>query len=72
VRQVNTVHKQALVRAAEIAGGIDALAEKLAISRLLVRAWVTGTQAVPASIFLRIVDLLIDKQLAAPPSAVSD
>jgi len=67
VRHVNTVHTQALVRAAELAGGVDALAEKLAMSRLLVRAWVNGTQAVPSSIFLRIVDLLVDKKLAAPP-----
>jgi DNA-binding transcriptional regulator YdaS (Cro superfamily) len=64
MRQVDHVYVHALKRAAEMAGSVDALAEKLAISRLLVRAWVNGTQVVPASIFLRIVDLLNDQGLA--------
>src|SRR5688572_1192230 len=64
VRQHENTYARALARAAEIAGSIEALAVKLHISPPIVRAWINGTQEVPVPVFLTVVDLLMDKELA--------
>jgi DNA-binding transcriptional regulator YdaS (Cro superfamily) len=61
---VRQPYARALARAAEIAGSIEALAVKLHISPPIVRAWINGTQEVPVPVFLTVVDLLMDKELA--------
>jgi hypothetical protein len=64
VRQHENTYARALARAAEIAGSIEALAVKLHISPAIVRAWINGTQEVPVPVFLIVVDLLMDRELA--------
>jgi hypothetical protein len=63
-------YSRALGRAAEIAGGIDALAAKLDVAPILVRSWISGTLEVPIPVFLTVVDLLMDnelRQMREPP-----
>lgn len=43
---------------AQILGGMEALAEALAVSALQVEQWISGKESIPAEIFLRAVDLL--------------
>ena len=64
MRQHENTYARALARAAEIAGSIEALAGKLHISPAIVRAWINGTQEVPVPVFLIVVDLLMDRELA--------
>lgn len=51
----------AIARAAEIAGGVDALAAELGYSRVLLRACITGYQETPTVIFLKVVDYLMNQ-----------
>lgn len=51
----------AVARAAEVAGGVNELAAQLGLSRVLVRACVTGSHATPTAVFLKVVDFLMDR-----------
>lgn len=64
------VHRRALQRALELAGDIDALARHLKVPSTAVRFWVNGSQPLPPDIFLKIVDLLLDRSMAElhPPA----
>ena len=53
----------ALRRAAQLSGDENALAARLHVPIYLVRAWLQGKQPIPASVFLRVVDLLIENTL---------
>lgn len=64
MRQHENAYARALARAAVVAGSIEALALELHISPAIVRAWVNGTQKVPVAVFLTVVDLLMEKELA--------
>jgi DNA-binding transcriptional regulator YiaG len=57
------LHALALRRAAQLSGDEDALAARLHVPIYLVRAWLAGKQPIPASVFLRVVDLLIESTL---------
>ena len=63
MQQDFTVHMRAFMRAAELAGGAEALAERLYFPRSQVRRWVSGEEQVPTAAFLKIVDFLIDCDL---------
>ena len=52
---------RALQKAAELAGGRRLLAERLGVKAAEIEKWLTGTQAMPRDIFLRVVDLIIDE-----------
>lgn len=58
-----TVHMRAFMRAAELAGGAEALADRLRLPRKHVRDWANGSRPVPADAFLKVVDFLIDHDL---------
>ena len=60
----NSVHARALVRAAEILGGVEALGNHLGTSQAQVVLWMNGHQLPPQHIFLRVVDVLCDNNLA--------
>ena len=60
----NSVHCRALVRAAEIMGGVEALSAHLGTSQAQVVLWMNGHQLPPQHIFLRVVDVLCDNNLA--------
>jgi hypothetical protein len=56
-----SVYALAVARAAEIAGGIDALAAELGYSKALLRACITGSHETPTVIFLKVVDYLMER-----------
>ena len=69
------VHVKALSRAAGIVGGAQALALRLGVTPSHLALWMDGVEAPPDHIFLKIVDLISDEQIASlakrPPQAGS-
>lgn len=64
--------RRLLEHAVMLVGGVEQLAEKLAISERLLEHYVSGAGAVPDALFVRLVDVLAehwrpDEQ--APPSS---
>jgi hypothetical protein len=57
----NAVHTRSLKRATELLGGAEALATYLNRSPTLVCRWLDGSLPVPDSVFLKVVDLLLDR-----------
>lgn len=57
------VHRRALQRALEISGGIDPLAAYLKVPATAVRFWANGSSPLPGDMFLKIVDLLLDRSM---------
>ena len=47
-----------MLRACQLLGGPEMLAERIGISRVIVRAWMTGSLSPPKSYFFRVVDIL--------------
>jgi DNA-binding transcriptional regulator YdaS (Cro superfamily) len=64
----NKTGARVLARAAAKVGGARALAQHLGISPGVLSRYVTGSAAVPDSIFLRAVDIILD-ELAPRPGA---
>ena len=60
------VTKRLVARAALRAGGIDALARRIGIKPRLLKRYLAGTEPLPDSLFLRIVDVIEGPQ-AEPP-----
>jgi hypothetical protein len=58
-----TLHIRALQRAAELLGGQEALALYLHVGPLAVRFWISGSAPVPADVFIKVVDLLVDHSI---------
>lgn len=54
------VYRAALLRAAEIHGGVGPLAKQLRAPAAYVARWLDGHQPMPGTIFLRVVDMLIE------------
>ena len=59
----NSVHARAMIRAAEILGGIEALSAHLGTSQAQVVLWMNGHQVPPRDIFLRVVDVLSENNM---------
>lgn len=57
-----TLYSRALKRAAEILGGAEALRDYLGVSMVQLRFWMQGHGKPPDGVFLRIADLLAEKQ----------
>jgi hypothetical protein len=55
------VHKRALRRAIELAGGIDPLAQQLHVSPTAVNFWLNSSGPLPDDIFLRVVDQVLER-----------
>jgi hypothetical protein len=64
------VHKRALQRAVELAGGVEPLSIHLHVPATAIRFWLNASSPLPDDIFLKIVDLLLDRSLSElyPPS----
>ena len=60
-----SVHVRALLRASQAVGGTDALAAYLDVSRRELASWMNGMTETPLGIFLKVVDFLMERQLAA-------
>jgi DNA-binding transcriptional regulator YdaS (Cro superfamily) len=65
----DSVEIRALRKAAQLAGGIKALAKRLDLKERQLDRWLAGKEPIPREHFLRIVDVLLD-ELA--PSADAD
>ena len=69
----NPIHERTLLRAAGILGGVDPLAERLQVHPALLGLWMRGTIALPPEVFLKVVDILLERDINAivspPPSA---
>jgi len=66
----NPIHERTLLRAAGILGGVDALAERLQVHPALLGMWMRGTMALPADVFLKVVDILLERDvdsILSPP-----
>ena len=57
------VRKCALQRAAEILGGSRPLRAYLNVSALVLGMWMSGAQPPPTDVFLKVVDLIVEKDL---------
>lgn len=65
-----TLYTRALRRASELLGGENVLAARLRVSRTAVTLWMSGLAGVPDDVFLKVVDLLLERKLSdmrAPP-----
>jgi hypothetical protein len=60
---VEAVRTQAVRRAADILGGKRALRAYLNVSAMLLGMWLSGATPPPTDIFLKVVDLIIEKDL---------
>lgn len=58
----NSPYARLLQRAAEIMGGVEPLRAHLEVSRLQLNYWMQGRARLPDNVFLRIADLLAEKQ----------
>lgn len=52
--------RRLLEHAATLTGGVEKLAEKLAISERLLEHYLSGAGAVPDALFVRLVDVLVE------------
>ena len=60
---MDPVHGQALQRAADILGGRRPLRAYLNVSALLLGMWMSGVTPPPTDVFLKVVDLIVEKDL---------
>ena len=58
---------QLLRAAADIVGGMDALAERLEIGQRLLGRFMEGSRALPDGVLLRAVDIVLENQRAPRP-----
>lgn len=63
MRQDFTVYMRAFIRAGELAGGVEPLADQLHLPKAQVSRWMSGSDNVPTDAFLKVVDFLIDCDL---------
>ena len=63
MEDASPVRAQALRRAAEILGGRSPLRAYLNVSALVLGMWMSGAQPPPTDVFLKVVDLIIEKDL---------
>jgi len=61
----SSIYSRALQRASELMGGRDELAKFLGVPATDVQKWISGGARPPQSIFLRVVDYIIDE--TSPP-----
>jgi CheY-like chemotaxis protein len=66
----NDLHIKALERASAVKGGIAKLAAHLAVSESTLALWMKGKATVPASVFEKVLDVLLDGDMAALTGSV--
>ena len=69
---MSDVYIKTLVRAAEIVGGAQELAFRLKVTPSYLSLWMAGLEACPGHVFLKAVDLVLEREIAlqtaAPPA----
>jgi translation initiation factor IF-2 len=59
-----SVHAIAIRRAAQVMGSVEALRRHLQVSMTDLKRWMVGEARPPDAVFLKVVDLLSDQELA--------
>jgi hypothetical protein len=54
-------YKAAVARASELAGGVQALSQRLRIPVVNLMRWIQGETKPPRGVFLRVVDFIIEE-----------
>ena len=62
----NTLYSRVVTRACEAVGGPRKLAERVGVSTLMVRAWMTGALLPPPRYFFKVVDILHEAEPNSP------
>lgn len=57
----SSVHSRAVQKAAQLAGGRQALADKLHLALPDIDAWITGERRPSMTVLLQLVDLILDQ-----------
>lgn len=57
------VHKRALQRAIDLAGGVDPLARYLKVPPAALKFWLNASSPLPDDMFLKIVDVLLERSM---------
>ena len=60
---VKSLQTYALARAVDVLGGVEQLARRLSISQTRLKLYVENLQPLPGSLFLRVVDVLVDGEV---------
>jgi hypothetical protein len=60
----NPLYAECVQRAAALVGGYAALGARLGVPPPAVERWACGREAVPERVFLRLVDILLEKRLS--------
>jgi hypothetical protein len=63
------LYQRALSNAVRAAGGEDALREYLDVPHTTLHTWLTGLKPIPESVFLKVIDLLLDPQHPPLPAS---
>lgn len=71
-RLADTLYTRVVRRACDLLGGPEALAERLSVGVVIVRAWTTGKLSPPPRIFFRIVDILHEASPEVMPGDAGD
>jgi CheY-like chemotaxis protein len=66
----NDLHLKALERASAVKGGIGKLAAYLAVSESTLVLWMKGKATLPAAMFEKVLDILLDGDMAALTGSV--
>jgi len=63
----STAQTRTLQRALEVAGTLERLAERLAVSTADLSSWLAGTRPTPAEVYLRALDVVSRGRPPEPP-----
>ena len=63
------LYQRALANAVRAAGGEDALREYLDVPHTTLHTWLSGLKPIPESVFLKVIDLLLDPPPPPPARA---
>lgn len=61
-----TLQSRVVARACHLLGGPELLAERLGVSKVMVRAWLSGALLPPKGYFFRLIDILDEAQPEVP------
>jgi len=68
----DSVYSRAVRKAAELAGGREALSRRLQVPLAEIEKWLADKAKPPRAVFLRVVDLIIEDDSAADESSPAE
>jgi len=63
----NPLYAECIQRAALLLGGYRALGARVGVAPRLLKHWASGKAAAPETVFLKVVDVLLDESLRVTP-----